>query len=103
MPAMAEPGTVRWRGWVLAGGLFGCLALFVSYGIEWVEQEMDLGYGEEARRDRFLAASVFLEGQGIPSEAAPGISSGSTETVTGNDPPALNIACLPVGNGFFVT
>ena len=61
-------------GAVAAGVLAAGLVLFVTYGIEWVENEMDIGYAEEARRNPYLAASMFLSAQGVRSESVEGLS-----------------------------
>jgi biotin operon repressor len=36
--------------------------------LKWIEEERDLGYGERARSDEFLAAAQFLDALGIETE-----------------------------------
>ncbi|MBW2273121.1 MAG: DUF4350 domain-containing protein [Deltaproteobacteria bacterium] len=60
-----------WIG-LASAGLLG-VALFSTHGIEWVEKVIDLGYGEEALRNRYLAAELFLREQGVKAETVSGM------------------------------
>ena len=51
--------------------LLGGLLLWQT---EWVEKEVDRGYGEEASRNAFLAAETFLDSHGIATETVVGTS-----------------------------
>ena len=62
----------RWAPWLVAAVVVGALSLLLLQ-IEWVEQEIDAGYGEEARRNAFHAAERFLERHGIETETAEGL------------------------------
>lgn len=67
---MATSRVVRWSLLLLvvAGGVYGWSR------IEWVERTLDVGYGEEARRNDFLAAERFLAARGIESETVSGLA-----------------------------
>jgi len=59
--------------WALLGGLVLAIALVGYFGIEWVEKQVDRGYSEEALRNDFLAAELFLRKQGIETETVSGM------------------------------
>ncbi len=53
------------------------IALIVGWqlsGLTWVPKEVDQGYSDEAQRDRFLAAQLFLEREGQVSESSKGMA-----------------------------
>jgi hypothetical protein len=74
MAGKPQPRSRRllWAG--LAAAALLALGLYASYGIEWVEQEVDLGYGEEATRNHYLAAELFLREQGSEVETVEGMA-----------------------------
>jgi hypothetical protein len=59
--------TKFWIG-VIALLFLGMLYWMSSY-ITWKEEEIDLGYSKEARKDDFLAVKQFLQQQGVASES----------------------------------
>ena len=71
---MTDVFSDRRRGAAALAVVSVCLGLFFVYGIEWVENEVDLGYGEEARREGYLAAALFLRAQGVEGETLSGLS-----------------------------
>lgn len=64
--------TLRRRRWAAAASVALCLAGFVYFFVEWVDQTIDTGYGEHARRNPLLAAELFLEAEGIEAESVVG-------------------------------
>ena len=54
--------------------LVGGVAAWVYWGAEWVVREVDRGYGEDALRNRYLAAELFLEIRGVDAETVTGLS-----------------------------
>ncbi len=70
-----ERKSKRKRNAAVAGALlvvFFCW-LAVTYRIEWRLQDLDSGYGEEAHRNRFLAAELVLRGWGHEVESVSGL------------------------------
>jgi len=67
----AEPRRIA-LGLAVAVALAAGAAAVLLLGVEWVEQEVDLGYGPEARRSRYLAAAHYLERQAIAVEPVSG-------------------------------
>ncbi|MAG32638.1 MAG: hypothetical protein CL908_17275 [Deltaproteobacteria bacterium] len=60
--------------WPLIAALVVLIGGLVYGGIEWVEKEVDRGYSEEASRNDFLAAELFLQKYGIQAETVSGMS-----------------------------
>ena len=46
--------------WSFVGVFFLGACLYLWFGAEWIEEEIDRGYSVEARRNDFLAAEKFL-------------------------------------------
>lgn len=59
--------------WVGLGALLAGAGLWLWFFAEWVEEEVDLGYSAEARRNDFLAAERFLESHRVASETVTGM------------------------------
>lgn len=59
--------------WLVVGLLVVAITAVVYFGIEWVEKEVDRGYSEEAARNDFLAAELFLRKHGIETETVSGM------------------------------
>ncbi len=66
------PGT-RWRGPVVTVVAVVALVSVASLFIEWVEEPVDYGYGDDARRDPHLAAKQYLKASGHPVESVRGL------------------------------
>lgn len=72
-------GENRFRVRILIMALLMALVLFIAIGLEWMEIPIDLGYGDEARKNNFYAAELFLEKHGIEAETLHG--SGTLDTL----------------------
>lgn len=59
--------------WSFVGMLFAGACLYLWFGAEWIEEEIDLGYSAEARRNDFLAAERFLARHRIETETTTGM------------------------------
>lgn len=60
--------------WSLLGALFVGACLYLWFGVEWIEEPVDLGYSAEARRNDFLAAEKFLDLHHVETEATAGMA-----------------------------
>jgi hypothetical protein len=47
---------------------------WLQWGVEWVERTVDVGYAEEARRNPYLAAELFLRDRGVDTETVSGLA-----------------------------
>ena len=45
--------------WIFLAVLVAAVFALLFHRMEWVEEELDAGYGSEARRNDFLAARAF--------------------------------------------
>jgi hypothetical protein len=72
-------GENRFRVRILLMALLMALVLFIAYGLEWMEIPIDLGYGDEASKNNFYAAELFLKKHGIDAETLHG--SGTLDTL----------------------
>ena len=52
---------------LILSALLVVLLIISYYNIEWLEEEVDLGYGEEATRNPYLAVELFLKQYNINS------------------------------------
>ncbi len=59
--------------WGFVGLLVVGSGLYLWFGAEWIEEEVDLGYSSEARRNDFLAAEMFLTRHRIETETSAGM------------------------------
>lgn len=59
--------------WGFVGVLLAGACLYLWFGAEWIEEEIDLGYSAEARRNDFLAAERFLARHRIETETTTGM------------------------------
>ncbi|MCR9092789.1 MAG: DUF4350 domain-containing protein [bacterium] len=59
--------------WSFVGVLVLGACLYLWFGAEWIEEEVDLGYSAEARRNDFLAAEQFLALHHVDTESTTGM------------------------------
>jgi len=74
---MANQAKLQRKNRALVTLLFIIVAAIVGWqlsGLSWVSEEVDEGYTDEAQRDRFLAARLFLEREGLSSQSSKGMA-----------------------------
>jgi len=59
--------------WGFVGVLCVGACVYLWLGVEWIEEEIDLGYSAEARRNDFLAAERFLARHRVETETTTGM------------------------------